>query len=390
LAVKKVLHLIHSDEVRGAEVFATQLARNLSDDSFESALCMLHPSKDGALKCDGIQTIRLRSGLVRGSIPGVADVFRVWELNRLIKVYKPDVLLAHGSSTLKYASLSKPIFNKTVTIYRNIGLASFWVTNPYKRIMNRLLARRFDAVVSLSRVTQKDFINTYGIGQEKVSVIFNGVDVYPFRRLSRSDVRAEYRAKLGIGARTVGLITVGSMSSEKNQVELISLAKRLRDSNLQVKLIIVGDGPLRCSLEEMAGSLGLSDHVSFLGVRLDVPALLAASDIFLLPSRSESLPAVLIEAGLAGKASVAYDVGAISDVISDNLTGLIISELDVSGFEKGVVKLIRDSQLRCDMGARAKTYCEELFDLEKIAGKYEQLFLELIEARDRRSDGEAA
>jgi len=79
-----------------------------------------------------------------------------------------------------------------------------------------------------------------------------------------------------------------------------------------------------------------------------------------------------------------------SDVIGQDLTGIIVSNCDLKVFERAVLRLIQGSRLRREMGAKAQTHCAELFDMKKIAGVYEQLFFNLIEARDRRSNGQAA
>lgn len=373
--VYTVLHLIDSNQKRGAETFAVQLAESMSSEKFDSTICVLHPlAHEGQLKSN-VHTISLKrrgNGKSRLSLPKVMD------LHKTVSEVRPDVVLAHGSSALQYGAVASMLYPRTLAIYRNIGLASFWVRNPVKARINRLLMGRFDAVVSLTGTTKADFIQVYKTDSSRVTTIPNGVDLEPFQALDGDNVRESYREAMNIGQGETVLISVGSLSWEKGHMDLMPMIAALRAEGLPVRLILAGDGPLRGEIQAEAEKLGIAQYVDLLGVRKDVPELLAASDIFVLPSKTEGLSAALIEAGLSGLPSVATNVGAVSDVITPGETGLMVAPEDGGALKDAVRELVRDTELRLKMGASASSFCRANFGMDRIAAQYEDLFISLI------------
>lgn len=380
----RVLHLLDSDERRGAEVFATQLAQHLSSENFESAFCIINPIRRGGSVSKGFRTFALgNDGRKRRGV----SLSKLWGLHKVLEDFRPDIVLCHGSSSLKYGALSRRLSKRAVSIYRNIGMASHWSSDPLKATLNRMLLRSFDKIVSLSPATCQDFLRLYSLRQEHVVIIPNGVDVTPFEELRNDDSRDRCRKTLGLAELDTVMITVGSLSPEKNQEELLTLVHDIRRKAGQLRLLIVGDGPLRTHLEQGAIRLQVTDQVSFLGVRDDVPELLIASDLFVLPSETEAVPAALIEAGLAGLPSVAYDVGAVTEVIEHGKTGFVVAKGDLAAFTHAVSELIRNKSLRDTMGAAARARCMEQFRMERVAGMYERLFLALLNSGTMDANG---
>lgn len=377
----RVLHLVHSDQRRGAEVFASQLARHLQGDGLESAVCILHQTPGPGLALAGIRTYVLDGKRQADGERVTLGSPKLWGLRRVLADFQPDVLLAHGSSSLRYGALGRLSRRSLKAIYRNIGMASFWA-GPVPLVQaNRLLLRAFDLVVSLSDRARQDFLRVYRLAPQRVAVIPNGIDAGPFRELPGPEQRAAYRRSLGLLERDFALICVGGLSPEKGQEELLYLLREVRGRAGSVKLLLAGDGPLRQALEEKAASLGVGDSVSFLGVRDDIPALLAAADLFVLPSRSEGIPGALIEAGMAGLCAVAYDVGAVSDVVQEGVTGVVVRPGDRAAFGEAVIGLALASQRRKAMGAAARERCLRLYDMARVAGMYRDLVLAMLDSR---------
>ena len=149
---------------------------------------------------------------------------------------------------------------------------------------------------------------------------------------------------------------------------------------MSVRLILAGDGPFRGEIQAEVERQGVAPYVDFLGVRKDVPELLASSDIFVLPSKTEGLSAALIEAGLSGLPSVATDVGAVSDVITHGETGLMVAPGDTVALIDAVRKLAGDEEMRLKMGEAATSFCEANFGMDRVAVQYEDLITSLIGA----------
>ena len=302
--------------------------------------------------------------------------------------FQPDILLAHGSSALKYGAVSRLFYRKGLAVYRNIGLASFWARGRLRVWANRLCLRAFDATVSLSSRTREDFVHLYRVPPSKVWAIPNGVDPTPFERVRDASVRQGYRRCLGIEEDQVALISVGKLSPEKDQGQLLEVVARARGQGIPAKLLLVGEGPLKEEIQGGIARMGLEGQALMLGLRDDVPSLMAAADLFLLSSKTESMPAVLIEAGLAGLASVAYNVGAVADVVKDGRTGILVPQGQLGLFVQAALSLMKDARRRHALGAAAREHCQEHFDLRKVASMYGALFLRLLASKNGVKGGQ--
>ncbi len=377
----RVLHLVHSDQRRGAEVFASQLVRHLHGEGLESAVCILHSSPGPGLALDGVRAYLLDGKYLADGKRVTLGGPKLWGLRRVLAEFQPDVVLAHGSSSLRYGALSRLSRRGLKAIYRNIGMASFWAGPAPVVQANRLLLRAFDLVVSLSDRARQDFLSVYHLPPQRVAVIPNGIDAGPFRALPGPEQREACRRSLSLARRDFALICVGGLSPEKGQEDLLHILREARGRAGSMRLLLAGDGPLRRTLEQKAASLGIADSVSFLGVRDDVPALLAAADLFVLPSRSEGIPGALIEAGMAGLSAVACDVGAVSDVVLNGVTGVVVRPGDRAAFREAVIDLAQAPQRRQAMGAAARERCLRHFDMARVAGMYRDLLLALLDGR---------
>ena len=378
-----VLHLICSPERRGAELFAMRLASYLEGELFENALCSLYDSpydSDNELPTH-LRQFSLSGGSSKvetatGFNPGI-----VYRLSRVLHRIQPDLVMAHGGETLKYAGLAKLMSRKSRTIYKNIGTASFWARSHSRVRFNKLLLRGIDVVVSVSQFTRRDFVRLYRLPSGRVVCIPNGMDISAFDSCPDSLASMEVRQELGISPEAPLLVIVGNLSPEKGHQDLLQLMADLRSSEPDTQLLVAGDGPLRQELEQQSRSLGVAGGVHFLGTRSDVPRLLAASDLFVLPSRTEGMPGCLIEAGLSSLPSVAYEVGGVAEVVQHGVTGLLVPSGNYQGMFQAVAHLCRDPQHRRAMGLAARQRCSELFDIRNVVREYEKLFTRLLGRR---------
>lgn len=308
-------------------------------------------------------------------------------LGGVIRDYRPEIVVAHGSDTLKYSACASIFHRQVAMLYRNIGTASVWANSTARVSLNRMLLRRMSGVVSVSEYTRRDFINVYRLPETQVVLIPNGVDAEEFQAEHLSPARGQVRQELGLSEKDLLLISVGNLSAEKGHEQLLANISDLAKYQLDVRLLIVGDGPLRQHLEFRSGELGLSNRVYFLGSRNDVPRLLASADLFVLTSETEGMPAVLIEAGMSGLPSVAFDVGGVAEVLNHGITGMLVAPGDQAGFGEALVKLCSDQDGRARMGDAARQRCRDLFDIRKVAMEYEELFQKKLKSAPREGNG---
>jgi glycosyltransferase involved in cell wall biosynthesis len=157
-------------------------------------------------------------------------------------------------------------------------------------------------------------------------------------------------------------------------VRAIALASK---QNPRLRLLIVGDGPQRESIERLVAELGLANRVRLLGMRSDVRRLLAASDAFLLTSVSEGIPVTLIEAMAAGVPIVSTAVGGVPEVVVDGTTGLLAAAGDVAGIATALAQLADDQRLRRKLADAAEHRVRDRFSEDSMIARYDELFGEM-------------
>jgi len=154
------------------------------------------------------------------------------------------------------------------------------------------------------------------------------------------------RAELGIEARQPVLASIGRLHPVKGHRALIEMLPAIVRSCPRALLLVVGDGPERAACEDLAARLGMSRHVRFLGRRNDVPRLLSAIDLVLMPSRSEGLGLAAIEGLAAARPVIAFAVGGLPEVVIDGVNGRLVPPGDCEAFAQAVIETVRDPARR--------------------------------------------
>ncbi|WP_315817025.1 glycosyltransferase [Paraflavitalea speifideaquila] len=282
-----ILHLVQKPQMRGAEIFAAQLASHTHRHGHKVILVPIFPGNI-QLPFEG-KTINL------GGKPGHRLFnFTAWRrLARIIKQEKPDLIQANAGDTLKYAVFSKLIFRwKQPIIFRNASTISLYIKTWPARQWNRFLFRHTDSIVSVSKTAASDFATLYPRFLNKIVIVPIGIEETPV-------VQKKHPALLnGSGLHPV-FVHVGGFTYEKNHIRLIAIFQDLLNLYPAARLHLVGDGPLRKDIEEIVRQKGLTNYIRFLGAQKDVMPLIAAADVLLLPSIIEGLPGVILEAFIA-------------------------------------------------------------------------------------------
>lgn len=353
------LHVITDRDRRGAQVYAVDLAENLARLGGVHDVVALTPGTAGdLLEVDALGPTR------RG-----AATFRA--LRERARCY--DVVVAHGSATLLACAVSLS-GTGTPFVYRQISDPLHWAGTWARRLRVGLFLRRAAGVVALSDAAAAVVAAHYRLPSTRITVIPNAVPLQRFREVDASR-RAVERERYGIEASAALAIYVGALVPEKG----VDIAIEATAAIETLHLLVVGDGPSRDSLRELASELA-PRRVTFTGAVNDAADAMRAGDLLLMPSRAgDSMPAVLIEAGLIGLAVVATDVGSITDVVVDRVTGRVVPPGDLGAFMKATSELIADDDERARYGAAARSRCEERFTFETNA----RAWMDLLTATSR-------
>jgi glycosyltransferase involved in cell wall biosynthesis len=363
----RVLQLIPVLSVGGAEVVVLLLARALSRLGHEVTVVALGPSSgswiERALREEGVALRFLDKG------PGL-DPRCVPRLRRTLRELRPDVVHTH-LHVLKYLLPARPRCPVVHTLH---NLAQHEATRSDQALQQ--LAFRLPGVraVAIGRGVAESFRELYGL--EPAANIPNGIEVLQQR--SPAGTGEEARRELGVGLAAPVFVTVGRLHAQKNHRLLLSAWADARLERLGATLLVVGDGDLRAELEEQAGPLGA--RVRFLGIRRDVPRLLAASDAFVLSSDYEGNPLVVMEAMAARRPVVATSVGCVPELIEPG-TGRLVPAGDLPALTRALVELASDRPLCAELGVAAGDLALRRFDAAVMAASYERVYTTLGERR---------
>ena len=229
--------------------------------------------------------------------------------------------------------------------------------------------KKADALIAVAHKHKDYLAEVEGLDGSNISVIYNGVDVDKYHP---GEPKAGVVAAMGIEPGDTVVTTVASLKPLKCIGNLLAAAQRIgRDD---VKFVLAGDGPSRAQLEALAADLGVAERVTFLGIRDDVDEVLRASDILVLPSRTEAFPNVVLEAMATGLPVVTTDVGSVREIVADGENGWIVPKENVDALTEKLVDLLDDPDKARRFGARGREIVEADFQLAGMVDKRQALF----------------
>lgn len=211
--------------------------------------------------------------------------------------------------------------------------------------LQRLVAQPADAAVCVSEAVRELTVTRYRVARERVRIARNGIPLELLRGAATA-ARSRVLEELGIEPVRPVLAMIGRLHAVKGHRDLLAMLPEIVRGCPRALLLVIGDGPERPACEALARSLGMSGHVRFLGRRSDVPRLLAAIDLVLMPSRSEGLGLAAIEAVAAGRPVIAFAVGGLPEVVVDGVNGRLVRSGDHQAFASAVVETLRDPAQR--------------------------------------------
>lgn len=345
MSVTTVLHVADSAGWAGGETWLVRVASVL-DRRFRLAVVVPEP---------GPLVDRLRAlDVPVYEAPIAARVVNPAAFAKLVRIFRqaaPAIVQSHGARSNVYVRVAArvarvPAVVSTVhnslydypvgALRRRAYVAAEVATSPLA-----------DRIVAVSGAIARDLVERYGLPPAKVTVVRNGIDADRFAA-SATDARG----RLGLAAADRVVAVAARMTEQKGHAQLIDALPSIAAAVPDVRCVFAGDGPLRHALEERARRRGVDGRCRFLGARDDVPDILVSADVVALPSRSEGLPFVVLEAMAVGRPVVATAVGGTPEAVDDGRTGLLVPPGDVAALATAVVRLLGDPAEAQRMGAR--------------------------------------
>lgn len=362
----KILFLIQRSQLRGAEIFACQLGNHLISLGHEVKIISL---------LEGNVKLPFREEIICLDRPlgkRFIDI-KGWRMfHKIIKEFSPDIIQANAGDTLKFIVLSKFFLRWEIPIvYRNANKVSDFITSRPKLVFNKFLVGQLKYVISVSELCRLDFIETYNIPHERTTMIPIGVEALIVDKTLSEDLLPYFNSGKVI-------VNVASLVPEKNHEALLRIINEVVKEYRNIKVLVLGDGKLRESLQQKITEMRLEEHVILLGYRSDVLSILSNADVFALPSRIEGLPGAILEAFYCEVPVVSYNVGGISEVVKNNETGWLIDKDDEGGFIAAIKDAFVNAAKATEIRKNAKQFVKNEFMNDNLARKFAAAYTKIL------------
>lgn len=362
-----VAHVIHRLQVGGLENGLVNLINHTPEGRFRHVvICMTDYTAFRKRLRDDVACYALHKKA--GKDIGV--YFRLW---RLLTKLRPTLLHTRNIGTLECvvpAVLSGVRFRVHGEHGRDIQ--DIHGKNRKYNLLRRLLSPWLSVFIALSKDLQDWLVDVVGIPPRKVRQLYNGVDTRTF--FPPSDGRGKLPVDNFSTPDAIIIGTVGRMQGEKDSLNLVKAFLLLADKpgvpRESLRLVMIGDGPLREQAIRMLGEAGFSDQVWLPGDRHDVPECLRALDIFVLPSLGEGISNTILEAMASGRPVVATRVGGNPELVVEHETGLLVPPADAEALASALESYIRDASLARQHGAAGRRRAEQHFSLQAMVEGY--------------------
>lgn len=242
-----------------------------------------------------------------------------------------------------------------------------------RRIFRRIFPCWGKKIIAISEQVKGHLINDFGVADNDIIIIHNGIDVKKFESVSEIG-KQEAKIKLGLNKWPVVGI-VARLSDVKGHIYLIEAFKQVLEKIPDAHLLIAGEGKMKEALVNLAGRLGISGRVFFSPNVEDTRVVLSAMDVFVMPSLKEGLGLALMEAMACGLPVAASDIGGIRSLIKNRVNGLLVLPADIAALAEAILELLQNSEEAKSFGRAAKAFINENFSQEKMVSETERVYL---------------
>jgi glycosyltransferase involved in cell wall biosynthesis len=363
------MFVLNNMGIGGSERKIVRLANRLKDEGVNVTLACLN----------GPYTI---AHILRRDVPctrldrkGKFSFAALWRMRQLLQRERPATVLAVNLYASLYVALATLLMPRRPRIVALVNTSTFFGAHLWKRTYQAVLAR-FDLTVHGSDAQRHFWMKPNSHAWNKSTVVYNGVDSEHFEITGAFEAGKRLRASLGVKPESLLIGTVGMCRPEKNQAVLLTMMRSLRVSRVDAHLVIAGEGPLLESLKQRAVALEVADRVHFIGAVEDVRPVLAALDVFVLPSVAvESFSNAALEAMSMGRPVILSDIGGAREMISDGVEGYVVSPTELTArLPAMIAALYADRRKRQQMGQAARDRAVCSFSVSAMVAGYRGVF----------------
>lgn len=367
-ATPLVLHVRSSGGLFGADRVVLDLCEMLPCLGYRSLLVPL-------IESDGSGVTLMKEAESRGipvsplRLKRSMDLIALRGLRRIARETGAAILHAHDYKSNLSLLLVGKTWKRFATLHGTVGTSSML---RFKEFLDPWVVNHFDRALCVS---EAQAVAERKKGVRNIAVVKNGVDTEPFRK-PLPDLNA-LRGSLGIDPEEQVIGAIGRLSGEKGYDFLLRVCARLFQNGKKFKILLVGDGPQKQALQDLAGQLGIEAQLRLPGFRGDTVSLHRIVDLFCMPSLREGLPLALLESMASGRAVIANAVGGVPEVLGfDGASGLLMTPGDEGAWTSALSSLLENPEHRMAMGRAAAQKVETYFSKQSMARGVAQVYAE--------------
>ncbi len=376
----RLLHLVSTFAIKTDTKWLLQIARHLDRRKYQmSAACFYGGGPVQAqLEALGVRTFDL-------GVPRELDPRAMFRAQRLIARLQPEIVHTHLLRADIYGAIGARLAGVPVV------LSTVYAMGDYRRekrrssdwLIDAACARLPTHAIAVSEAVKNDCVARHGMNADRVTVIHTGVEPP-----ATVDARAAglARASWGCCGEEKVILTLARLSYEKGIDTLIDAASVLRDTHPEVRIIVLGEGPDHEALQSRILERQVEDVVKLAGFTRDVWSAIAGADVVCLPSKSEGLPNVLLEAMAMARPIVATRVGGIPEALTDEHDGLLVEPNRPHLLAHALGRVLHDTTFAARMGRAAQATMQRRFHARDVVGRYEALYTRLLKPWRKASD----
>lgn len=369
--IHKILLYTDTPLFGGAEKQLISLAKNLNKSKFEPIIVCRH-LETLQLLIDEANQLKIKTYLINSK--SKHSLSNLTEFNKIIKTEKPDLIHVQAWNPMagKFAIMAARQKKIPLIVTEHDPFPLNWPKSIYKKWANQKVAK----MITVSHANQKMLEEIYPEMIGRLTTIHNGIE--KFASINESKRQQIRREIFKAGPETKVILGVGTLHERKGFKYLIGAYAKIHKDFSNSRLVIVGEGPERNSLENLIKNLSLSDKVFLIGQRDDVPDLMQSANLMVLPSLKEAFGLVLIEAMHAGLPIIASQVGGIPEIIMDQKNGILIEPANKNSLVKALNKLLSKDELAKQLSKNGLEHWKN-FSASQMAEKTGQIYQEILD-----------
>jgi sugar transferase (PEP-CTERM/EpsH1 system associated) len=381
-----VAHVIYRLDVGGLENGLINIINRIPEDRYRHIIISLTDISE------------FRQRITRNDVTCIAihkrpgnDIGMLWKLWRIFRELRPAVVHSRNLAALE-AQLPAWLAGVPCRIHGEHGRDVFDLdgTSRKYRWVRRLYQPLVHRYVPLSQELGDYLSHQVGVAESKLRPICNGVDVERF--IPGGKKNREAVLPQGFADQDSLLIgCVGRLEAVKDQLTLVQAFNELclhRPDDKRLRLVLIGDGSLRDKIKGLVAQEGILDRVWLAGTREDVPQLLSALDVFVLPSLAEGISNTILEAMACGLPVVATRVGGNEELVVGGETGFLVPRADPQAMASALLDYVDHAALRATHGTAARARAEGAFSIDRMVSRYLEVYDELCHQRYRKTGGQ--